>query len=348
MERFRKVIANVEIIASCDNACKPGVNEYLSNLADAGDIPISSSLEVEFATFSEAEIGSLIPQRLKSCKEDNSPQTWSESGVQWHYVSGRSLLRIEPANGKARGWVVDPADRDRVLIAEMLMPTAVLGLLRENGYFSLHASCASKDGRGVIFTAPPENGKTSCALSMVEGGFDFIADENPLIKNEDGRITVYSIEAHLRAPAKVASWLPKMRQFFPNGKRSKTLIDVDSVWPGRRANSCEPGMIVFPKIAGTGPNLIEPRKKVEALTLVIDQSLGRLKGSVGMSQFAVIADLVERCDCYNLVLGENPEELPSLIESALALRRRARKNKTSRPNPVRHAVCLPQINIDRQ
>ena len=60
----------------------------------------------------------------------------------------------------------------------------------------IHASCAARDGAGVLLLGPPGSGKSDLVLRLLDRGFTLVADDRVVI--EDG---------HASAPAALAGLL---------------------------------------------------------------------------------------------------------------------------------------------
>ena len=62
---------------------------------------------------------------------------------------------------------------------------------------SLHASCVSVKGRGVLILGPSGSGKSGLALQLMALGADLVSDDQTLISAEDGKLVA-------RAPAAIS------------------------------------------------------------------------------------------------------------------------------------------------
>lgn len=60
----------------------------------------------------------------------------------------------------------------------------------------IHASCAARDGAGVLLLGPPGSGKSDLVLRLLDRGFTLVADDRVEIEN-----------GHARAPAALAGLL---------------------------------------------------------------------------------------------------------------------------------------------
>lgn len=65
---------------------------------------------------------------------------------------------------------------------------------------SLHATCVSLAGAGVLLRGPSGAGKSDLALRLIDGGALLIADDRVELEEKDGRV-------HARAPRELAGLL---------------------------------------------------------------------------------------------------------------------------------------------
>ncbi|TLX92041.1 MAG: hypothetical protein E6K94_02085 [Thaumarchaeota archaeon] len=55
-------------------------------------------------------------------------------------------------------------------------------LFISKGYILLHSACLDKNDSGILFSAPPDTGKTTTVLKCVKNGFSFLSDDMTIIK----------------------------------------------------------------------------------------------------------------------------------------------------------------------
>lgn len=56
----------------------------------------------------------------------------------------------------------------------------------------LHASCVSFNGNGLLITGPSGSGKSALALQLMALGADFVADDQTLVQQRDGRLIAHA------------------------------------------------------------------------------------------------------------------------------------------------------------
>lgn len=87
-------------------------------------------------------------------------------------------------------------DRKRVGAADDLLNYAIWDLhalvaKRTRDFLLLHAGAVAGEGGAVILPAPPESGKSTLAIALLEAGFDYLSDELGAIDPVTGGIYPY-------------------------------------------------------------------------------------------------------------------------------------------------------------
>ena len=81
--------------------------------------------------------------------------------------------------------------------ANSLLQTSVLNtfnrLLELKGYVSFHASSVEKDGKGVIFVAPRNSGKTCCMLNTIGHGFNMVSNDKVAVRFDKSGSDCYGV-----------------------------------------------------------------------------------------------------------------------------------------------------------
>ena len=81
--------------------------------------------------------------------------------------------------------------------ANSLLQTSVLNtfnrLLETKGYVSFHASSVEKDGKGVIFVAPRNSGKTCCMLNTIGHGFNLVCNDKVAVRFDPNGSDCYGV-----------------------------------------------------------------------------------------------------------------------------------------------------------
>ena len=54
----------------------------------------------------------------------------------------------------------------------------------------IHASCVAREAEAVLLLGPPGCGKSDLALRLIQGGWRLVADDQCLLRSEDGALRV--------------------------------------------------------------------------------------------------------------------------------------------------------------
>jgi hypothetical protein len=184
-----------------------------------------------------------------------------------------------------------------------------------NDHLLVHASAVSYEGRAVLMSAPSESGKSTLSLGLVERGLGYLTDEaaaldlasllvQPFPKAVSVDVGAQSFLEHLRPPADptIAPYLHGQWQVTP-----------DAIRVGAVGGPAAPAWIVAPRYVRDAETALVPMTRAETLSLLLEQALNlHVHGRAG---FDCLAEVVRRCRCFRLVMGD----LPSACDTMLAM-----------------------------
>jgi len=179
------------------------------------------------------------------------------------------------------------------------MNWCVSGLAHQ--FLTLHAAVLERNGRALILPAPSGSGKSTLCAGLVFRGWRLLSDELTLLDPASREVVPLprpvslknaSIDA-LQAFAPEARFGPLVHE-TTKGSIGHFQPPIDAVQ--RSAERARPGWIVLPRYeAGAGPRL-EALGKGRAMMRLIECAFNyNVHGAVG---FKLLADVVERSDCY--------------------------------------------------
>ncbi|WP_227307509.1 HPr kinase/phosphorylase [Acidisoma cellulosilyticum] len=136
----------------------------------------------------------------------------------------------------------------------------------------MHASCAARDGLGIVLTGEPGSGKSDLLLRLLDRGFDLVADDQVAI-GEDGMA---------RPPETLAGLIEVrglgiMRFPFVESARPVLVAQLAHRTPPRLPEPRRDPVLDLPAIA------IDPRpaNAAQLLTLAFDTVTGRARQQTG-------------------------------------------------------------------
>jgi hypothetical protein len=183
---------------------------------------------------------------------------------------------------------------------------------------AVHASAASLGGRGILFPASMDSGKTTLVSGLVRDGFSYLSDEAGLIDPATGLLHPFA--KPLWMEARTLNLLPGLATSLPRGHlwmmKKNFHIAPDELRPGAIGEPCEVAYVIAPHYADGATTHIEPISKAEALMLLAENSFN--VSSFGSGGFEALAKVAEGAACYRLTVGSLDDAtaaIRSVVES---------------------------------
>lgn len=181
-----------------------------------------------------------------------------------------------------------------------------------HNWITLHAAVLERDGRAVILPAPPGSGKSTLCAALMLDGWRLLSDEMALLDPRTGLLTASPRPISLknasidilrrRAPAAVMG--PVARDTM-KGMVCHMQVSADSTVRARELAT--PAWIVFPRYVSGAPLTLTARPKADALLNLHRNSFNHhVHGRQG---FETLADVVERCEVFDLHYSDLDEAL---------------------------------------
>ncbi len=194
---------------------------------------------------------------------------------------------------------------------------------RPHQFFLLHAAVVEIDGFAAILPARAGQGKSTLCAALAHRGWRLLSDEVAAIRPEDGRVVPVPRPISLKEGS-----IELIRRFAPDAR-------IGPIWPGtskgavahvlppldsvRRAEEAAvPRWIVFPRWAPDAVPSLDPVPKARAAMRCADNAFNY--SVLGRSGFETLANLVDRCECFDFGYGGLDDALHCLE----GLRRAAR------------------------
>jgi len=187
-------------------------------------------------------------------------------------------------------------------------------------YLILHSAVVEKNGKAFIFPGTPGSGKSTLCAAMVSRGWRLLSDEMALLNIETGLLQPIPRPISLKNES-----INIIGRFAPDFVIGEAVYDTakgtvahvrapeDSVTLS--AKLVFPSAIVFPKYKkGARTELVQITKGV-AFMKVAENSFNY--SVLGEIAFDILADTVERCDCFEFRYQDLPEAI-DLFDSMVA------------------------------
>jgi HprK-related kinase A len=183
---------------------------------------------------------------------------------------------------------------------------------RSHHYLMLHSAVVERGGHAILFPAWPGHGKSTLCTALIHSGWRLLSDEFGLVRPEDGAL----VPLPRLIPLKNES-IDVIRRFRPqavvgpsfHGTRKGTVAHVrppaDSVRRGQETARAR--WLVFPRWVADAPLTLEPLPKGQAFLMVATNAFNY--HVLGETAFALVTEMVKRCDCYSLTYSDLGEAI---------------------------------------
>lgn len=239
-------------------------------------------------------------------------------------------LRVWREGGRSRAWsehtalVAEADTAEGVVDAEHASPEEVVALfvlgvfllLRPRGLFPLHAAVLARDGRGVVFAAPSDAGKSTLAYSLVRQGWAFLSDDSVLLHPAGDAVEAHAFRRSFGLDPDAEARFPEIAQHAAPQltDAEKRSVPVEALYPAQAATCCTPRLLVFPEIADQPTSALVPVAKTEAfLRLVAQSALVHLDPRWAAEHLDVLRRLVAQAPAYRLHAGRDLLAEPATI-----------------------------------
>lgn len=170
-------------------------------------------------------------------------------------------------------------------------------------FLVLHAAVLERAGRALILPAPSGSGKSTLCAGLAFSGWRLLSDELTLLDPADGSVVPLprpislknaSIDV-MRAFAADAVFGPTVHE-TTKGSIAHVSPPIDAV---RRAHErARAGWVVLPRFEAGAATRLQPMSKARAMMRLIECSFNY--NVYGHQGFELLADVVERSDCWEL------------------------------------------------
>jgi hypothetical protein len=199
-----------------------------------------------------------------------------------------------------------------------LFHLTLIELLKRKGLYTIHAAALEKEGCGLLILGESRRGKTTCCISLLRAGYQCLSDDYPLLRENGTKLELLSFPMKIGVTEETIEFFPELRaakglyQGF-----HKSYFYIEDLFPHGKADSCEPVLIIFPRIIDWPESQMQPLPKSRALEEFLHQNILVLDKDVAKRQFQAFSRLVEKAACYRLYFGKDVLNLSQIIDPVL-------------------------------
>ncbi len=193
--------------------------------------------------------------------------------------------------------------------------TSLAPLLRQHGYFMVHAFAAVKDGHGVLIVGPSGSGKTTTGLALILAGWQLLCNDVLLIQNSTQGIIAHPTPDDITIRPQTFALLPELAQFVPAGKSLTQVVDLvgNDLTKGRWAAPTPIKAIYVPKIEEGVKSEKRPLSRAICLAQLMEESIDKWDKDTLSTHINTLQALAYQAQTYTLHLGPAVHEIPSLL-----------------------------------
>lgn len=299
-------VDNYLIMSRCSLPAQPSIKLALSETAAAGvdSIPLP---EEEYLV----EEGSVLLNRPVPYK------IFAAGHMRWSDYQGYGRVRIDYARGEASVCRVRDSGIHSFYDSILLAANVLMSLLAKAGFYSVHASCVSVGGTGVLFTGHSGRGKSTAAYAMMRKGCPIISDDRVLLHK--------TRESYLGAAITDVFKLRRqaVEDFFPELSRQRPLYlhDGDYYYKVGQAesriefkSSTPVSKVIILEQSGKPESYITRINPARVVGELFPVTLNSNDPYNTSRKFGYLMDFLDSVDCCRLSFGTNMEHFAAAVE----------------------------------
>jgi hypothetical protein len=205
------------------------------------------------------------------------------------------------------------------LLSHPLFTIPLAELLKQRGLYMVHAAGLAAAGKGLLVAGQSGAGKTTLALALLRGGFDFLADDTVFLSGAGNELRILAFPDEVDVTSQTVEFFPELHQLASPPKsleRSKHAFCANDAYEAAPCWDCAPGTIIFPEVAGCHQSTITPMPQAEALLQLICNVV-RTEPRSSQAHLDALTALVKRSTCFRLRTGRDFDQLPAMLRSAM-------------------------------
>ena len=177
----------------------------------------------------------------------------------------------------------------------------------------IHAGAVSWQGHGLVLPGPAGMGKTTLTLTLVKHGLKFLSDEVACFHLKRGILEPFPRTVNLRDDSLGMLGLTLKTGAPPRmtGLREKVwTVGIEDILPDSLSDPCVPRFLLFLRGFGEQTRL-EPISGSNAVFALLRFSFCRLDDPASL--LMDFAPIIDRMQCFNLVMGELSEAVDCVL-----------------------------------
>lgn len=234
-------------------------------------------------------------------------------GAEYHLeVNGSRVMAGGSAGAGVDIWLVEgPIAKHPVAFANAIS-CAIQLALRRCGLVQLHSAGVvdPASGAGVLIVGDSNSGKSSLTIRLARAGWSYLSDDMLLLHEAGASVAARALRRVFSVSARSIAGcdLPRLEEALGpvvGSDPTKRSLDPSVVFLGRFAESFEPSVAVFPRIADEEQTRVESLKRSDALLRLLRTSPWACFDAEGKSYLKLLERLVRQTRAYAVHAGRD-------------------------------------------
>ncbi len=214
--------------------------------------------------------------------------------TQYHLLfDEQALVRVDLATGQAHGVLADGALVANGRFLDLTL-TSLGPFLRRRGLALVHGCVVAQGEEALLLLGGVGSGKTTAALSLVLGGWHWVADDVVLLAEEEEGVVAWPLTARVGVRPSSGQWLALPEQ-----------LPTISAVGGVRLTQ-----LAYTQLADAPTTRRQTLPRSIALAHLSEASVDQWDAPTMAGQFALLERLCQQARPFALALGRDVAELP--------------------------------------
>lgn len=199
---------------------------------------------------------------------------------------------------------------------EDLVFTSLAPLLRQHGYYLLHAfGAVDPQNQGVLIVGPSGSGKTTTGLQLLLSGWSLLSNDVLLLHpRPDGLVYLLPTPGLISIRPFTFELLPTLSHHL--GLTNPTTAVKHAFAAGQWGSAVPAGRVYFPQVSEQTNSVTRPVGQALTLAHLMEESLDQWDKATFMAHWLCLEQLSKQTQAYNLSLGRDMPQLTALLEKA--------------------------------
>ena len=290
------------------------VEEFIEPLVGRDDRAPFDRLEFSL-NLADGELDPSLPSGSKALVQFVNVSCFQDgSSLSFHTKDG-SVLKADIQAGRVWGTLSKEILTKRHVFTDLLL-APLMEMLKHRGFYGLHAAALAREGNGYLFPGDAGNGKTTTALGLVKQGFQYLADDKVLLREEEGEIAALAFTRRFNIDPAISRQYPELGflgNLEPIPATTKRPFDISRVYPNTFVPRCRPRYLIHLQITPDAESRIVHLSRTEAFSRLVHQTIFSFQKEIAMKQLKLLGDLVQRTESYLLFRGKDVYEVPERL-----------------------------------